>query len=224
MVWEIPIAPHSVIREFSIMKISITTALSIAGVLAAGVAAYAVNVSVLDAPSPLNASSVSTAAPASGMQASATPASETGSVTAQAVRINDTTSSYQVGKAGTVVVSTASGAVVVTSVVPNTGYTAEPARTEGSGLVKVHFNSSTSRIEFTAQLVNGAVVVKVVNKSMPAPGAGPGGAPSKPVFPGAGDDDDDDDEHEGRHHDDDDDEDHEDEDEDDDHEYEGDDD
>ncbi|MEY4633877.1 MAG: hypothetical protein RLZ18_1249 [Actinomycetota bacterium] len=200
------------------MKISITTALSIAGVLAAGVAAYAVNVSVLDAPSPLNASSVSTAALASGMQASATPASETGSVTAQAVRINDTTSSYQVGKAGSVVVSTASGAVVVTSVVPNTGYTAEPARTEGSGLVKVHFNSSTSRIEFTAQLVNGAVVVKVVNESMPAPGAGPGGAPSKPVFPGAGDDDD---EHEGRHHDDDDDD---DEDHDDDHEYEGDDD
>jgi hypothetical protein len=122
-----------------------------------------------------------------------------GAVTAQAIRVSDTTTSYQVGKAGTVVVDIKSGAVVVTSVVPNAGYTAEPARTDGNGLVKVHFNSSTNRIEFTAQLVNGEVVVKVANESMPASGAV--GTPAKPAFPGAGDDDDD---HQERRHDDDD--------------------
>jgi hypothetical protein len=178
------------------MKVSIATTLSIAGVLAAGVAAYAVNVSVLDAPSSSNGALVTTSVPPSGANSPIVPVSEVASVTANAVRVNDTTTSYQVGKAGTVVVDIESGAVVVTSVVPNAGYTAEPARTEGNGLVKVHFNSSTNRIEFTAQLVNGEVVVKVANESMPAPGAA--GTPTKPAFPGAGDDDDD---HEERHHD-----------------------
>ena len=184
------------------MKVSIATTLSIAGVLAAGVAAYAVNVSVLDAPSSSNGALVTTSLPASGSNSPIAPISDNGSVAASGVRVNDTTTSYQVGKAGTVVVDIESGAVVVTSVVPNASYTAEPARTEGNGLVKVHFNSSTSRIEFTAQLVNGEVVVKVSNESMPAPGAA--GTPTKPAFPGAGDDDDDDDHHEERHHDDDD--------------------
>jgi hypothetical protein len=177
------------------MKVSIATTLSIAGVLAAGVAAYAVNVNVLDAPSSSTGALVTTSLPASGNNSPIAPISNIGSVAATGVRVNDTTTSYQVGKAGTVVVDIESGAVVVTSVVPNAGYTAEPARTEGNGLVKVHFNSSTNRIEFTAQLVNGEVVVKVANESMPAPGAA--GTPGKPAFPGAGDDVD----HEERHHD-----------------------
>lgn len=185
------------------MKVSIATALSVVGVLAAGAAAYAVNVSVLDAPSASDSSLVSTTIATGGM---ATPvvSADSGAVSADGVKVNDTTTSYQVGTAGTVVVSIETGAVVVTSVVPNSGYTAEPARTEANGLVKVHFNSSTSRIEFTAQLVNGEVVVKVNNESLP--GGAVTGTPAKPSFPGAGDDDDDDeDEHEERHHHDDDD-------------------
>ena len=179
------------------MKVSIATALSVVGVLAAGAAAYAVNVSVLDAPSASDSSLVSTTIATGGM---ATPvvSADSGAVSADGVKVNDTTTSYQVGTAGTVVVSIETGAVVVTSVVPNSGYTAEPARTEANGLVKVHFNSSTSRIEFTAQLVNGEVVVKVNNESLP--GGAVTGTPAKPSFPGAGDDED---EHEERHHDDD---------------------
>lgn len=192
------------------MKVSIATALSVAGVLAAGAAAYAVNVSVLDAPSASDASIVSTTLPA-GATATAADATNGGAVSADGVKVNDTTTSYQVGSAGTVVVSTETDAVVVTSVVPNSGYTAEPARTEANGLVKVHFNSATSRIEFTAQMVNGEVVVKVINE--PTPGAPVAGSPAKPVFPGAAGDDDD---QEERHHDD--------EDHDDEHEIEGDDD
>lgn len=195
------------------MKVSIATALSVAGVLAAGAAAYAVNVSVLDAPSAADNQLVATTL-AAAPTANPADLAAGGAVTANGVQVNDTTTSYQVGNAGTVVVDTASGSVVVTSVVPNAGYTAEPARTEANGVVKVHFNSSTSRIEFTAQMVNGTVEVKVTNETIPGsktPSAAPG---TKPVFPGGGDDDDDDDHHEEReHHDDDDD-----------HEFEGDDD
>ncbi len=176
------------------MKVSIATALSVAGVLAAGAAAYAVNVSVLDAPSSSDTSLVSTTLPA---EAASANTATNGAVSADGVRVNDTTTSYQVGTAGTVVVDTSSGAVVVTSVIPNAGYTAEPARSEANGLVKVHFLSSGSRIEFTAQLVNGEVVVKTTNEAM-NPVAG---TPSKPSFPGGGRDDDDDREgHEDREH------------------------
>ena len=172
------------------MKVSIAAALSVAGVLAAGAAAYAVNVSVLDEPSASDASLVSTTIPAGG---SATPVDASGSaaVSADGVKVNDTTTSYQVGSAGTVVVSTESGSVVVTSVVPNSGYTAEPARTDANGMVKVHFNSSTGRIEFSAQMVNGEVVVKVTNEALP--GGAVSGTPGKPSFPGASDDEQDDD-------------------------------
>jgi hypothetical protein len=178
------------------MKVSLATALSVAGVLAAGAAAYAVNVSVLDAPSASDSSIVSTTLPLG--QAPAVPAGNLvgGAVTANGVRISETTTSYKVGDAGTVVVDTATGSVVVTSVVPNSGYTSEPARTDANGLVKVHFNSSTTRIEFTAQMVNGTVVVNVSNERMPA--APVAGNPTKPTIPGFGKDDDDD--HEERHH------------------------
>lgn len=182
------------------MKVSIATTLSIAGVLAAGAAAYAVNVSVLDAPSAADTTLVATTVSGAGALAPATGVAD-GAVTANGVRVNDTTTSYEVGKAGTVVIDTASGSIVVTSVVPNAGYTAEPARTEANGLVKVHFNSSASRIEFTAQMVNGEVVLKVNNESMP--GGATAGTPTKPAFPGGGGDDDDDHEEHHEHHDDD---------------------
>ena len=193
------------------MKVSLATAVSVAGVLAAGAAAYAVNVSVLDAPSALDNSMVSSSAPLGGAQVA--PASNTvgGAVSADGVRISDTNTSYKVGDAGTVVVDTSTGAVVVTGVVPNSGYTSEPARTEPNGTVKVHFISSTSRIEFTAKMVNGTVVVNVSNDKMP--GAPVAGSPTKPTAPRYDDDDD----HEERDHRDDDDhenEDHEDEDDD----------
>ena len=187
------------------MKVSLATALSVAGVLAAGAAAYAVNVSVLDAPSASDNSMVSSSAPLGAAQVA--PASNTlgGAVSADGVRISDTNTSYKVGDAGTVVVDTSTGAVVVTSVVPNSGYTSEPARTEPNGTVKVHFISTTSRIEFTAKMVNGTVVVNVSNDKMP--GAPTVGSPAKPTAPGYNDDDDheerdhrDDDDHENEDH------------------------
>lgn len=170
------------------MKTGIATTVSVVGVIAAGVAAFAVNSSVLGASSPANSAIVSTTvagmAPANG-----TPVN-TGQVVAanaQATEVTDTTTTYKVGDAGSVVIDTSTGAIVVTGIAPAAGYTSEPARTEAGGIVKVRFVSSTQRIEFTAQMVDGVVKVNVVNEGKPVAGS----VPPRPRH-------DDDDDHEER--------------------------
>jgi hypothetical protein len=186
------------------MKVGIATTLSIAGVLAAGAAAFAVNSSVLSAsPSvPTNATMVEGLAPVQPAAAVATPVVKQASVNSTPVTSKVTT--YAVGTSGSVVVDTASGSIVVTNVLPAAGWTSEPATTEANGDVKVHFVSGSNRIEFTARMVNGSVAVEVrveQNKSAlaalaPAPGAT---APTQTAKPAYRDDDD----HEERDHDDD---------------------
>lgn len=182
------------------MKTGIATTVSVVGVIAAGVAAFAVNSSVLGSSSPSNSAIVTTTV-AAAPTASATPVNNgqvgaTGAAGAEATEINDTTTTYKVGAAGTVVIDTASGAIIVTGIAPAAGYTSEPARTDANGVVKVHFVSSTQRIEFIAQMVNGVVKVNVVNESIPTPGS---------VAPRPRHDDDDDHEEYEEHDDDDDD-------------------
>ena len=153
------------------MKTGIATTVSVVGVIAAGVAAFAVNSSVLGSSSPSNSAIVSTTV-AAGSPNGATPLDgKVGASDAQATEVTDTTTTYQVGSAGTVVIDTSSGSIVVTAIAPAAGFTSEPARTEVGGLVKVHFISSTQRIEFTAQLVDGVVKTNVVNESTKAPSA-----------------------------------------------------
>ena len=174
-----------------VMKTGIATTLSIVGVIAAGAAAYAVNTSVLGASANTNVSSATpvstttTVAPQSGVAAVSSAAVET----VQNVVSGDTTT-YKVGAAGSVVIDTSSGAIVVTSILPAAGFTSEPARTTAQGDVKVHFMSKTQRIEFMARLVNGSVVIDVVNET-PAPDAA-----KPPARYNDDDDDDDDDERE----------------------------
>ena len=184
------------------MRTKIATVLSIAGVVASGAAAYAVNSTVLSAPS-VNPISISTtvapsAVPAAVEQAAAAPApSQDNSATPQAQSISSTTTTYQVGNAGSVVVDTASGKIAVTSIAPASGWTSEPARTQSDGSVKVHFVSSTARLEFVAKMVDGKVVVNVLTdnpiNAQPLPAAP---APRSEHH----DDDDDDDHHEEREH------------------------
>jgi hypothetical protein len=178
------------------MKTSIATTLSIAGVIAAGAAAYAVNTSVLGAsadPTPAAVASTTTSAAANPSQPNGQSVAAA-AVTAEENVVNDSTTTYKVGDAGSVVIDTSSGRIVVTSILPSAGYTSEPARTDANGVVKVHFVSSTQRIEFIARMVNGAVATDVVNESTPP-------ASQPPRY----DDHDDDDDHEDReHHDDDD--------------------
>lgn len=131
------------------MKTSIATSLSVIAVLAAGVAAFSVNSSVLDS------------AQASGLSSTAAPVSIAGTDGASPVgdvsvsSTSDSTTTYQVGTSGSVVIDTSSGEIHVTNVLPSTGWTSEPATTDADGSTKVHFSHDTTRIEFVARLVNG---------------------------------------------------------------------
>lgn len=150
------------------MKTGIATALSVAGVLAAGAAAFAVNNSVLGS---TNAESIVTATTLVAPAATTAPVDTVapGGVNANATQISSDTTTYRVGAAGSVVVDTSSGAIVVTGIAPSSGYTSEPAVAAADGSVKVHFRSSGQRIEFIARMVNGQVKIDVRNESTPTP-------------------------------------------------------
>ena len=171
------------------MKTSIATALSVAGVLAAGAAAYAVNTSVLGAVADNTPTAVAES-PATNNSATAPIAKVTNAaVQAQAGETSNVTT-YKVGDAGSVVIDTSSGKIVVTSILPAAGFTSEPAQADSNGVVKVHFVSATQRIEFIAKLENGSVVTDVVNET-----------PTSVAPPRRDHDDDDDHEDDEDHHD-----------------------
>ena len=179
------------------MKVGIATTLSIAGVLAAGAAAFVVNTSVL---SSTNAPVTTSVASAPNSVPTATPTP--GSVLALNTEVveqnpSNTTSTYAVGSSGTVVIDTSTGRVVVTSVAPAAGWTSEYAQTNADGAVKVRFAQASSRIEFTAQMVNGIVQTSVTNETAPAVAA------PKPQAPRYADDDHDRENHEENERDDD---------------------
>ena len=179
------------------MKTGIATTLSVLGVIAAGAAAYAVNTSVLGAAaSDTVAVLASAGSPATVATQPNSPNVSGASIETVENMVSGDTTTYKVGSAGSVVVDTSSGSIVVTNILPAAGFTSEPARTDSNGAVKVHFVSATQRIEFVARMVNGAVVVDVKNET-PAPGV------SQPPARHH-DDDDDHDEREERHDDDDD--------------------
>ena len=189
------------------MKLGITSSLSVAGVLAAGAAAFALNSAVLSDNGPKTTMAVvpttlaDTTAPGGADPGSVSAAGDQ-QITTNSTRVSATSTTYSVGGAGTVIVDTSSGAVVVTDVVPAAGWTAEPARTDPSGLVKVHFTKGSTRLEFSASMVSGAVKVNTISEAAPpALGGGTGAKPSIPSAIGGGDDDDhgDNDRHGGDH-------------------------
>jgi hypothetical protein len=179
------------------MKVGIATTLSIAGVLAAGATAYAVNSSVLS-------TSSSVSATASGALAVDAVNTLPAQVAAQSTKVqssvlNNTTTTYQVGTSGSVVLDMGSGAIAVTNVLPAAGWSSEPAQVQPNGDVKVPFVSSTARVDFLAQLVDGKVTVSVTALPIAPPNSmKPAANPPKPKY---SDDDDDDDEHDDEEHD-----------------------
>ena len=179
------------------MKVGIATTLSIAGVLAAGAAAYAVNSSVLSTSS--SVSNTTTATPTVNT-ATALPASVAErSTKVQSSVLNNTTTTYQVGTAGSVVLDMRTGAIVVSNVLPAAGWSSEPAQVQPNGDVRVPFLSSSTRIEFLARLVDGKVAVNVTSQPIAPP-------QPKPTYSDDGDDEEhDDNRKENREHDDDDD-------------------
>ena len=192
------------------MKVGIATTLSIAGVLAAGAAAFAVNTSVLGSAS-TTASSVmgSTAALVADQVATpinpATVGEQSTPPVVNSSVVSTKVTTYQVGTSGSVVIDTTSGAIVVTNVLPAAGWTSEPAQTEPNGDVKIHFVSKTARIEFVAKIANGKVEISAINDTpavvhTPTNSAAstPAINPTKPSVPFAGGDDDD--EHDDNEH------------------------
>ena len=195
------------------MKVGIATTLSVAGVLAAGAAAFALNTAVLSDGPGAAAAPVATTTLVAGISPVGSDGGVTatgdGAVTPDPTKVSDTVTTYRVGDAGNVIIDTASGAIVVTDVVPAAGWTAEPARSEADGTVKVHFIKGATRLEFTARMADGTVAVKVANDTPTAPPvAAPGATPTVPPSL-RGDDDDDHEEHEHDDHDDEDEDEHE---------------
>jgi hypothetical protein len=186
-----------------IMKVGIATTLSIAGVLAAGAAAYAVNSSVLS-------TSPSVSATASGTPAVDAVNTLPAQVAAQSTKVqssvlNNTTTTYQVGTSGSVVLDMGTGAIAVSNVLPAAGWSSEPAQVQPNGDVKVPFVSSTARVDFLAQLVDGKVSVSVTALPIAPPNTmKPAANPPKPKYSDDDDDDDDEEEHENEEDEDDD--------------------
>jgi hypothetical protein len=178
-----------------IMKVGIATTLSIAGVLAAGAAAYAVNSSVLS-------TSPSVSATASGTPTVDAVNTLPAQVAAQSTKVqssvlNNTTTTYQVGTSGSVVLDMGTGAIAVSNVLAAAGWSSEPAQVQPNGDVKVPFVSSTARVDFLAQLVDGKVSVSVTALPIAPPNTmKPAANPPKPKYSDDDDDDDDEEEHE----------------------------
>jgi hypothetical protein len=170
------------------MRTSLASALSVAGVVAAGAAAFALNTAVLTtgatgagtiAPTTLpTATETGFVAPGSpsGGSASAAgsdsvipPENQTGdALTPESTQVAATLTTYKVGTAGSVVLDSADGTLTVKNIVPAAGWTSEPARTDTDGGVRVHFVKGSSRLEFIARITSGKVVVEVNNESAPA--------------------------------------------------------
>lgn len=187
-----------------------------ASIVAAGAAAYAINVNVLEAPAataPVAAVTASPTTAAALPSGQASAQSVSAPVEIQAVAVDGNTSKYQVASAGTVLVAETDKGLAVSAISPGAGWTSEPARVASDGSVSVHFVSGTQRLEFIARKVNGKITTTVTNETVapsapaPAPASGaavpaspsvPGSVPAigaKPAIPGSigGDDDDDDD-------------------------------
>ncbi len=171
------------------MKVGIATTLSIAGVLAAGAAAYAVNSSVLSTSSTVSATASGTPAADAVNMLPAQVVEKSTKV--QSSVLNNSSTTYQVGTSGSVVIDMSSGSIAVSNVLPAAGWSSEPAQVQQNGDVKVPFVSSSARIDFLARLVDGKVVVNVTSQPIAPP---PTMKPPKPTY--SDDDDDDDDENE----------------------------
>ena len=170
------------------MKVGIATTLSIAGVLAAGAAAYAVNSSVLS-------TSPSVSATASGTPPGDIATTALGQVSEQSTKVqssvlDNTTTTYQVGASGSVVIDMSSGSLAVSNILPAAGWSSEPAQVQPNGDVKVPFVSPSARIEFLAQLADGKVTVSVTSQPIAPPN---NMKPAKPKDSYSDDEDDDED-------------------------------
>lgn len=168
------------------MKLSLTTTISMASIVAAGAAAYAINVNVLEAPAAANPTAITTpaatpvAAPVSGQtstQSAQTP------ITVQATPVSAQTTKFEVGSAGLVLVSSDSNGLKVLSITPTAGWVSENSEVKPDGSVVVRFHSGTQRVAFSARKVNGKIETSVAQEMIQPPATATPGSPAVAAAP-----------------------------------------
>lgn len=190
------------------MKPSVASFLSISAIVVAGGAGLAVNATVFDAPSTaaatdtpeiLTVASVGAQPVASevglGELGSQDPVNVEAATPSTTIATNEvavsTLSEYEIPGVGVVTISQTGSTIAVHNVSTNSGFTYTTG-TPFPGRLDVRFTSTTTEIEFDAQLIDGRVVTVVKSRALNAVGT------AKAASRGDHEDDDDDD-HEESH-------------------------
>jgi hypothetical protein len=190
------------------MKPSVASFLSISAIVVAGGAGLAVNATVFDAPSTAAAtdtpeiltvasvgaqpvaSEVGLGEPGSQDAVNVEAATSSTTIATNEVAVS-TLSEYEIPGVGVVTISQTGSTIAVHNVSTNSGFTYTTG-TPFPGRLDVRFTSTTTEIEFDAQLIDGRVVTVVKSRALNAVGT------AKATSRGDHEDDDDDD-HEESH-------------------------
>ena len=163
------------------MRVGLASSISIAGVLLAGGAAFALNSNVLDvskesqqSPAIFGNGQVTTTPIQAAVSVPTSPITSAPPIrSAVNVPISPISTTYRVGTAGSVVMQIVSGRLNFTSVLPAAGWTAERTEYDESGEVEVYFSSPTSRLEFSAWLLDGEIKTRITSDHLPTQTAAP---------------------------------------------------
>jgi hypothetical protein len=175
------------------MKARLATVLSLTGVLIAGSAAALVNTQVLSAtPSAANNDTVlladSTTVPTATLPGVTLPTATTVvSALSQAV--------YQIGDAGLVTLDSSGDQLTITSSVPNAGWTVVTSESQDPLNIEVKFQSSSTLVEFHANLLFGVVTTSVETQNIQSDNGSGGSSVTTPAGGSSGYSDDDGDDH-----------------------------
>lgn len=185
------------------MNSKLAMALSVAGVLAAGTGALALNRTVLDSGAVAVVEEAPSALVTDSTVVVTIPGSASPDTTTGGASVAPETTTFVIGDAGTITVEVAAGRLTIVDITTNAGWTASPPRDVEYDSAEVYFTGPTQVLEAEVEIRGGVAVVYVEDES--------GTRSSVP-----GDDHDEDDDHDDDHDDDDHDDDEDDHDEDDD--------
>jgi hypothetical protein len=145
------------------MKTIVATAVSIAGVIAAGAAAFAVNTAVLQ-PSAVTEENQRAMVSLNSVVLDSPDSASSQSANNAAVPIAQSstsqTSTYKVGDAGRVILEVVDGNLNVANVLPATGWSAKTPEYE-DGEIEVEFRKDSISVKFKAALVGDKIEVFV---------------------------------------------------------------
>lgn len=187
------------------MKVGLATTLSVAGVLAAGAAAFAVNSSVLGGtadvavglPATSNSDAVAPNGDASGATLTNVSDSPAMATDAKKLTSNSGVTTYSVGDAGNVVVDITDGSIVLRDVVPNSGWESALVLPGPNGSWRIHFTKGLMKKELRlSMLADGRIVAQIIDESgQSTPPAFNPNAPTDSIPPSLTGDDDSGDDH-----------------------------